>query len=64
MVGNRIEQAREQAGLTRAQLAQRLGVAHSTVWRWERDIVLPVRRLGAIATALGTTVSHLIGDDA
>jgi DNA-binding XRE family transcriptional regulator len=32
---NRIREYREDAGLTRTELAARLGVSERTVWRWE-----------------------------
>lgn len=55
---------REALNLTRAELAGVLSVAESTVWRWEHDRVFPLRKISDIATALDTTVSHLLGEDA
>ena len=55
MTGNDIKAFRERWGLTQVALAARLGVNHSTVWRWEqmRDNPVPARVAFAIQ---GTTV--------
>ena len=37
MTGNDIKAFRARWGLTQVALAARLGVNHSTVWRWEHD---------------------------
>ena len=37
----RLREAREQAGLSRKELAQMLGVSHGTIRAWERSSVLP-----------------------
>ncbi len=34
-MGDRLRSAREVRGLTQRQLAEKLGVAVNTVWRWE-----------------------------
>jgi transcriptional regulator with XRE-family HTH domain len=39
--GDLIKEARLRAGLTQAQLAERLGKAQSVIARWERDDVSP-----------------------
>ncbi|MGH3733187.1 MAG: helix-turn-helix domain-containing protein [Acidimicrobiales bacterium] len=39
--GDLIKEARHRAGLTQAQLAQRLGKSQSAIARWERDDVQP-----------------------
>jgi transcriptional regulator with XRE-family HTH domain len=48
--GQTIRQAREEAGLTARELAERVGVAMNTIVRWERDEVGPsidaMRRVG------------------
>jgi len=41
MERHRIEIEREARGLSRRQLAKRLGVSHVTVWRWETQGVHP-----------------------
>lgn len=62
-IGQRIEAARNAQRINRAELARRVGVDVSTVWRWEHGKTLPLRRLDDIAHALGTTAAALIGDD-
>lgn len=37
MTGNDIKAFRDRWGMTQVALAARLGVNHSTVWRWEHD---------------------------
>jgi DNA-binding XRE family transcriptional regulator len=37
MTGQTLKDAREELGLTRAQLALVLGVSHVTVYRWEEE---------------------------
>jgi transcriptional regulator with XRE-family HTH domain len=57
----RINQARTAAGLSRTALAARIGVARSTVARWERNhgIVPTVGHLGRIALATGASLEWL-----
>ena len=39
MVGEEVRRIRDKLGVTQAQLAERLGVAPNTVYRWEADRV-------------------------
>lgn len=57
MTGNDIRAFRERWGLTQVALAARLGVNHSTVWRWEQrgDEAVPAR----IALALQGIAAEL-----
>lgn len=59
-VGSRIKHARERAGLTQAELGERLGVDQTYVSRWERDEITPrgSTRL-KIANALGVRTEWL-----
>ena len=60
-IGKRIRDAREQAGLTGEQLADRLGIGQSSISRWENAhyrITLPT--LVKIANALDVSLDELI----
>lgn len=53
----RIKRARLRAGLTQEQLAQRVGVAHATVSRWERGVSRPyTSQFNRISQATGVSV--------
>ena len=59
-LGARIKQARDAAGLTQEDLADRVGVGTAMVSRWEGGLRLPpVDRLVLIARVTETTVDHL-----
>ncbi|HQU25451.1 MAG TPA: helix-turn-helix transcriptional regulator [Acidimicrobiales bacterium] len=55
-------EARRRAGLTQAELADRLGIARSTVARWEMRRTLPsYETLVEVATACGLELRcHLV----
>ncbi len=60
-IGGRLSRAREAAGLTTAQLAQRIGVKTSTVRAWENDQSEPrANRLNTLAGILGVSLSWLV----
>ena len=51
--GDRLAGAREQAGMTQEQLAERLGVKLSTIRKWEEDLSEPrVNRLSMLSGLL------------
>jgi transcriptional regulator with XRE-family HTH domain len=52
-IGPRIRKRRQELGLTLQQLADRLGVAESTVVHWETGKHYPKRKLGALEAVLG-----------
>lgn len=57
-----LKETRINAGLTQAQLAERIGVAKSTYCNWEQGAREPnVLKLKAIAKALGVTTDYLVG---
>jgi len=62
-VGARIRRAREAAGLSQTQLAQRVGVADKQVSRWEHGQQPRPGRLEAIADALGVPAESFFRDD-
>lgn len=65
IIGNRIKEARTLRGFTQRDIAQKIGVAASTIMRYEQaqitDIKLPV--IEAIAKSLSVDPSWLLGYD-
>lgn len=60
-VGDRITAARKRAGLSREQLAERLGTSAATLSLYERGHrMVSVDRLVAIAEAIGVEPSSLL----
>lgn len=58
---NNFKRNRLLAGMTQADLAEKLGVSTVTVHKWESGESLPrAKRLKEIAEAMGTTVSNLL----
>lgn len=64
IMGNRIRQARENAGLSQAELARKLQYkAASSVARAESgEVDLPQSKIAAFASALNVPVGFLLGD--
>ena len=59
--GQRIKAARKAAGITQAELADRLGISYVGVSQWENDLRNPkIETLQRIATALEIPVWQLI----
>lgn len=59
--GDRLAAARENAGMTKAQLARRLGVKPSTLRGWEQDISEPrANRLSMMAGLMGVSIMWLL----
>ncbi len=59
-LGQKVAESRLAAGLTQAELAERVGVATETISRLERGAAVPsVARLEDIATALDLDLSEL-----
>lgn len=60
MIGTIIQQKRKDAGLTQAQLADRLGVTAPAVNRWEKDLSFPdATLLAPLARCLKTNLNEL-----
>jgi HTH-type transcriptional regulator, cell division transcriptional repressor len=60
-LGDRLAAAREQSGLTQAELAARLGVRAATVARWEDDQDEPrANRLQMLSGMLGVSLVWLL----
>lgn len=61
--GQLIKAARKKAGMTQAQLAEKLGISYVGVSQWENDLRNPkLDTLQRIAAALGVPVQDLISD--
>lgn len=63
-IGDRVREARERLGISQAELAARMGVADTTVFRWEHTknrIGFSVKTLVAAARTLETSVDVLLG---
>ena len=62
-IRNNLVKYRKEAGLTQAQLADKLGYSDKTVSKWEREEGVPdIYILKQIADIYGVTVSDLIGE--
>jgi len=63
-IGSNIQALRKAAGLTQAELADRMNVSFQTVSGWERDEYLPdTARLTELASALNAKVSALFEEE-
>lgn len=61
-LGERIAQARQEAGLTQKQLAEKLGVTQRVVTYWEREAVgLRADQLASLAEALEVSSDYFLG---
>lgn len=63
-LGERIRKLREQCGLSKAELARRVGVSDVTISYWENGTIKRVghSRLEPLARALRCSISHLLGN--
>lgn len=60
-IGQRIKEARKNAGLTQRELAEKSGTATGTIQQYEREVRQPrLEQLQAIAAALGVSVNQLL----
>jgi len=60
--GERLHALREAAGLSQAQMADKLGIAQRSYSQWEcRPVALRHDQLEALAGALGITLAELVG---
>ena len=60
--GERLAEARIKAGLSQAQLAERMGVNQRLITHWERrSITLKPEQLTALAAALNVSADELLG---
>jgi transcriptional regulator with XRE-family HTH domain len=62
--GARLHAAREAAGLTQAQLADKIGVTQTAYGVWERyPVALRPEQIEQLASLLNVSVEHLFGRD-
>ena len=62
--GQRLAQARQEAGLSQEQLAEILGTTQRVISYWERErVALRADQLTALADSLGATTDFLLGRD-
>lgn len=60
--GQCLADARERAGLTQHQLAEKLGTSQRAVAHWERDpVALRPDQIAALADVLNVTTDYLVG---
>ena len=60
-IGERIRQYREDAGMTQADLAEKVGVTHSSISLIENDLRgITVDKLRLICDALGVTITDIL----
>lgn len=60
-MGNKLKEARDAAGMTQCELAEKSGVSRTTISNIENDVekVASSKTLLALANALNTTVSQI-----
>ena len=62
-VGQKLKEARKQAGLSQEQLAEKMAVSRSAVAKWEANNGLPdVDNLKALAALLDVSIDYLLDD--
>ena len=62
-IGEKLKEARKQAGLSQEQLSEKLGVSRSAVAKWETDNGIPdVDNLKALSKLLNVSVDYLLDD--
>ena len=63
-IGSRIERVREERGITRSELATKVGVTPAAVWNWEEQGTRPRQAaLRAVARVLGISEAELLTGD-
>ena len=62
--GEKLKNARQQAGYSQQQLAEKLSVSRSAVAKWETDKGMPdIENLKAIAALLNVSLDYLLGSN-
>ena len=63
-MGELIQKLRKKAGLTQAELAQRLAISDKTVSRWETGLGYPeITQIPKLASVLGVTADRLLSGE-
>lgn len=63
-LGEKLKEARKDAGLTQEQLAEKLCVSRQAVTKWESNRGMPdIGNLKAIATLLNVSIDYLVDND-
>lgn len=60
ILGERIRELREQAGMSQLELANKLGISRTAIARYEGGVASPSRRLKVLADALDVSVDYLL----
>ena len=62
--GEKLKEARKEAGLSQEQFAEKMSVSRSAVAKWEADRGMPdVNNLKVMAQLLGVSVDYLLDED-
>ena len=62
--GEKLKEARKEAGLSQEQFAEKMSVSRSAVAKWESDKGMPdVNNLKAMAQLLDISVEYLLDED-
>ncbi len=62
--GEKLKEARKEAGLSQEQLAEKMSVSRSAIAKWESDKGMPdINNLKAIAQLLNVSIDYLLDDD-
>lgn len=62
--GEKLKEARKEAGLSQEKLAEKISVSRSAIAKWETDKGMPdVNNLKLISQLLGVSVDYLLDDD-
>lgn len=62
--GEKLKQARKEAGLSQEQFAEKMSVSRSAIAKWESDKGMPdITNLKRMARLLGVSLDHLLDED-
>ena len=62
-LGEKLKEARKQAGLSQEQLSEKLGVSRSAIAKWETDNGIPdVDNLKVLSKLLNVSIDYLLDD--